>query len=39
MKNKDKILEIIKIRNITQIIHFTKKQNIRFYNQKWVAQY
>ena len=28
MKNKDKILEIIKTRNIIQIIHFTKKQNI-----------
>ena len=28
MKNKDKILEIIEKTNITQLIHFTKKQNI-----------
>ena len=28
MKNKDKILEIIKERNITQLIHFTNKKNI-----------
>jgi len=28
MENKDKILEIIKKRNITQLIHFTNKKNI-----------
>ena len=28
MKNKDKILEIIKERNITQLIHFTNEKNI-----------
>lgn len=29
MENKEQIQEIIKIRNITQLIHFTKKKNIQ----------
>ena len=29
MKSKEQIQEIIKTRNITQLIHFTKKKNIQ----------